>query len=384
MTDLTKVKNSDYVDIGEYENDRYPFQFFIGGRGTGKTYSAQGLAIMAALPEDERALFMDDYRIRFPKSRYTGMGKPETFIWMRRTDKELKSITDSKNMGEGGNTFKSIDADMGWRYGICKMSESVSGIYEREYNKEGKLHPVGNPIGYALAMNTVAGVRGVDFTDATRMFYDEFIAERHVRRIAHEGEAFLNAVETIGRNRELMGLPPLKVYCLANSYNIYTPVLEILGLVSKVERMIAKGQKHMYLETRKCAIHLLDPTEEFVKAKSNTALYKLTEGMEFADMAIKNEFIYNDFSNIAYRKIAGYIPVCACEDMYIYSRKGSDEIYCTYTPARVMHYKTSLSLDKKAWQRTYRIDMMRCLLAHKVFFESYDLKEKFLDLMDVK
>lgn len=381
---MTEVKNSDYVDIGEYENERYPFQFFIGGRGTGKTYSAQGMAIMAALPEDERVLFMETYRMRFPKSKYRGMGKPEKFIWMRRTDKELKSITDSKAMGEGGNTFKSIDEDMGFRYGICKMSESVSGIYEREYDKEGKLRPVGSPIGYGLAMNTVAGVRGVDFTDASRLFYDEFIAERHVRRIAHEGEAFLNAIETIGRNRELMGLPPLKVYCLANSYNIYTPVLEILGLVSKVERMIARGQRHMYLDERKCALHLLDPSEEFVKAKSNTSLYKLTQGTEFSDMALKNDFIYNDFTNVGYRKISGYIPVCACEDMFIYMKKGEDEVYCTYTSARTVRYRTHLAIDKKAWQRAYRRDMMRCLMAHKVFFETYELKEKFLDLVDIR
>lgn len=378
------ITNKDYVDISEYENDRYPFQFFIGGRGTGKTYSGQGLAIMCAHDEERRKEDMDQFRKTFPKSRYKGEGEPRRFIWMRRTEKELKSITDSKTMGEGGNTFKTIDTDFGWRYGICNMTESVAGIYERELTQKGNLVPVGEPIGYALALNTIAGVRGVDFSDCSRLFYDEFIAERHVRRMAHEGEAFLNAIESIGRNRELEGKPALKVYCFANSYNIYTPVLEILGLVSKVERMISRGQRDLYLEDRGCAVHLLSPSEDFIQAKSNTSLYKLTQGTQFADMALKNDFVYNDFSNIGYRKLTGYLPVCACDDMYIYSKKGNSEIYCSYSPTRVRFYKTSTAVDKKSWQRRFRQDMMEALLKHRIFFESYDLKEKFLDIMDIR
>lgn len=379
-----EINNKDYVDISEYENDRYPFQFFIGGRGTGKTYSGQGLAIMCAHDQERRMEDMEIFRETFPKSRYKGEGEREGFIWMRRTEKELKAITDSKAMGEGGNTFKTIDQDFGWNYGICHMTESISGIYEREYTKEGNLKPVGMPIGYALALNTVAGVRGVDFSDCSRLFYDEFIAERHVRRMAHEGEAFLNAIESIGRNRELQGKPALKVYCFANSYNIYTPIFEVLGLVSKVERMIAKGQRDLYLETRGCAIHLLEPSSEFIKAKSNTSLYKLTGGTEFADMALKNDFVYNDFSNIGYRKLAGYVPICSCENMYIYNKKGSGEFYCCYSPARVAHYKTNTAVDKKAWQRRFRQDMTSPMLRHDIYFETYELKEKFLDLMDIR
>lgn len=378
------LTSDDFVDIAEYEDDRYPIQFFIGSRGDGKTFSGEGLAVYEAQDTVGKARLFDKMCELFPRRKLVCGREPERFIWMRRTEKELKALMDNRVTGEAGNPFKTLNTELGTSYGICGMGEGMAGIYHRVFTDKGIPVPEGEPIGYGLALNTMAGIRSTDFSDATRVFYDEFIPERHVRRMKDEGGAFLNALESIGRNREMLGEPPLKVYCFANSYNIYTPILQSVGLINRIERMLVRGETDAYLPERCCAIHLLAPREKFLEAKQNTSLYKFAQGTEFANMALNNEFVYNDFSNISYRNVSGYRPLCSCEHMYIYAQKGGRGLYCTYTPARVPHYKTHIPVDRMSWARKYRVLCKDRLISGMVVFETFELKEMFLDLLDIK
>lgn len=352
----------DYIHISDYENPRFPFQVFVGGRGGGKTYSALQLGLY----------------------RYFETG--EKFMWMRRTADELEMLCDSRQYGEGGNPFKEINSQYDYNFGLCMMNKKVAGIYDREYDEKTKkfVYPPDNVIGYGCALSNVASARGMNFTDADRLFYDEFISERHIKRIKNEGEAILNAIETIGRNRELQGKKPLFVYFLANAFNIYNPLFVELGIVDSVERACRQGRQHIYFETRGLAVHILENTENFTNQKKETALYKLTADTAFSDMALNNDFVYNDFSLVKYVKITGYRPVCKCDGFSIFARKGKVEYYVTYTPCRAQYYETDTIHGLRLWRAEIGRRLLPEFTQGNVFFETYALKELFLEYIGIK
>ena len=80
--------------------------------------------------------------------------------------------------------------------------------------------------------------------------FDEFIPERHERPIKNEGAAFLNAYETMNRNRELQGYKPIQTLCLANANDLGNPIFMELGLVSRAMRMQQTGKTMSLLRDR--------------------------------------------------------------------------------------------------------------------------------------
>ena len=352
---MAQLNSDDFINIYDYADTDYPFQIFIGGRGVGKTYSALS---GATVPE-----------------------RKDKFIFMRRTQAELDLLLDT-DRGEGLNPFKPINKDFGRNIGMKSLVKNMAGIYHREENEEtGKLVHFGQPIGYATALTTIASMRGMDFSDCSDWIYDEFIPEAHVRKIHGECDALLNAYETINRNREFAGVPPINLWLLANSNNIYNPIFVGLGIVSEAEKMKRRCIVHKYIKERGLAIHILPPKESFVEKKSQTALYKLTKGTQFYDMALGNDFAYNDFSLVAYRKITGYTPVCALDNAYIYRKKGDSEYYVCYAPARCVSFKSSESQDMIRFRQQFGCMLQPYFVAGRLYFESYELKEKILSLI---
>lgn len=341
-----------YINIWDYKDPDYPFQIFIGGRGCGKTYSGLKGALQL----------------------------PDKFLFMRRTAQELDLMLDSEKFGEGANPFKPINKDTGRDVGLSKIVKNMAGIYNREM-VDGKLSPVGAPIGYGVALSTISSIRGVDFSDCSDCIYDEFIPEKHVRRIKNEGGALLNAYETICRNRELSGEVPLRLWLLANSNDIYNDVFVELGIVSDVEKMIRRQKSDKYFKDRGLAVHLVNNNEEFVEAKSKTALYKLMSGSKFADMALNNKFAYNDFSLIKYENVTGWRPVCSIGPAYIYSKKGDRMLYVSYAAAKCKSYNIDHEQDRKSFYNEFGRLLIKCFTYSRISFESYELKQTILDLI---
>ena len=342
-----------YINIWDFKDPAFPFQIFIGGRGCGKTFSALSGSLDLS---------------------------PAKFIFMRRTAQELDLMLDSEKYGEGANPFKPVNKFKDRNVGMSKIVKNLAGIYNREMI-DGKEKPVGAPIGYGVALSTISTIRGIDFSDCTDCIYDEFIPEKHVRKMKGEGSALLNAYETICRNRELAGEPPLNLWMLANSNDIYNAIFIELGIVSDVEKMIRKGLRHKYFRDRLLAIHLIGDNEEFVDAKSVTALYKLTRGSQFADMALNNKFAYNDFSLIKHENISGYRPVCHIGKAYIYSKKGESRLYVTYAAARCPEFDIETEQDRKAFYNEYGFKIHKFFIASRIYFESFELKQTILDLI---
>lgn len=342
-----------FINVWDYVSKEYPFNIFVGGRGTGKTYSALSGVL----------------------------DLPDKFIFMRRTQSELEAIAESQGSHDDLNPFKAINKDKDTNIGIAKINKKMYGFYHmKEINDE--LKPAGEAIGYAVALSTFATIRGADFSDCSTIIYDEFIPEEHVRKFRKEGDALFNAYESMNRNREFLGMPPMTMLLLANSNNLYNEVFISLNIVHDVERMIKKDVYDKFYPERCLAVHRLKDNPAFVEKKKNTALYKLTKGTKFAAMALGNTFAYDDFSLVQYQKLDGYRPIANIGKAFIYAKKGDRLLYVSYSPARAPY--------------TYNIDNMQDIMAfnqrigHKlrdkfvdgsIYFESYELKQIILDII---
>ena len=350
-----------FIDVPSKVHKSCPFDISVSQRGFGKTYSVL--------------------------KHFTHGGCKKKFMLMRRTQDELDLLMDADGVESPSNPFKAINEDTGTHISIKRVNKKMGAICEHEYVTDEETHITkmiyGKVIGYACSLSTIANLRGMDFSDVDTLCYDEFIPEKHIKKIANEGEAFLNAYETINRNRELKGDEPVRVFLLANANDIVSPILQVLGLSTIVERMQRNGTEHMYLDERGIALHLYKSQgKKFTSEKAKTQLYKATRGTRFSEMALENKFAYNDMSLVRYEQLSGYSPVCALDDAYIYKKKGERRIYITYSPTqKVPIFHSQVEQEVRLFMQTYGLEVYNCFLRSQVSFETYDLKSKVLDVI---
>lgn len=306
-------QESGYVNVKGVIDLGLPFNFIIGGRATGKTYTA-----LKTVKEDHLK-----------------------FMFMRRTQAQAELINKPDF-----SPFKSLNSDMGWNVVTKPITKYNAGFYDTSEEAEGL------PIGYTCALSTISNVRGFDAQDVTILIYDEFIPERHERPIKNEGAALLNAYETINRNRELNGKPPLQLLCLANSNDLSNPIFLELGLVKKAERMWRKKQEISIDSNRGVGIFMLNESPISNK-KRGTALYKLSSGSEFERMSLDNSFIGSDYTNVVVRPLIEYRPIVAVGELCVYAHKNNGKLYvsthCAGSPVRF----SSGASDLERFRRVY-------------------------------
>lgn len=320
------------------------FNFVIGGRGTGKTYGALRHIIETGTK----------------------------FCLMRRTQSQLDTIARADT-----SPFKPIMRDLGlqWTCEPVSIGKSVYGYFKTTTDEEGK--PVyGELLGYAIALSTVANLRGFDMSDIDVLIYDEFIPETHERAMRNESDAFYNCYETLNRNRELAGRKPIQVLCLANSNDFACPILVGLGLVSTVERMIANGRTDYCNPQKGVGIFLLtdSPISERKKA---TALYKLTHGTAFSQMAINNAFAGMDDPDVYSVDLREYNPIVSVGELCVYRHKSAALYYVSiHKSGNVGHYSGD-GVDMKRFMSTHS-NLLLAVMTSKVIYESHLVKALFL------
>lgn len=328
---------SGYLNIRGILSYKCTFNFIVGGRATGKTYGALDYVLE------------DDVR----------------FMLMRRTQAQADLINKPDF-----SPFKPVCDD---RH-IDITTASVS-----KYNAKFMLED--QTIGYTCALSTIANMRGFDASDVKLLIYDEFIPERHERPIKSEGAAFLNAYETMNRNRELKGKRPLTVLCLANAFDIANPIFLELGLVGIAEKMKQNGRE-LYIDRDKSILILLPDSNKIMKQKNETALYKLTEGSEFKAMALNNDFIYNPTENIKSMPLREFNPVVTVGEITIYKHKSKRLYYVsehrTGNPPTFTTDEIGLKRYIKNYgMRFYRLYMQNCFkfenMLTKSLFELYNI-----------
>lgn len=282
-----------YVNIAWVLSKKQPFNFIWGGRGTGKTFGALEYAYMQKIK----------------------------FLFVRRTQTQCDLINKPDF-----NPFKSLCNFHGWDIGTAAITKYNSGFYNMEQVND-KATPTGAPIGYTAALSTFSNIRGFDASDIDLIIFDEFIPERHEKPLKHEADAFFNMVETVNRNRELQGKNPVQVLCLANSNDLANPLFMSLKIVRKAEAMTRDGQKVSLMQHRGLALFNLcdSPISE---QKADTALYRLTEGSNFANMSIGNQF-NEDRGRIRPAPLKEYKPEVIIGELCIYVHKSNGTIYIT-------------------------------------------------------
>lgn len=329
-----------YVNIRGILNQGYPFNFCVGGRGTGKTYTTLKVA-----REDKRK-----------------------FMLMRRTQSQADLISKPEF-----SVFKPLNGDMGWDVRVKRISKYNSTFYEMEGETEYAL-------GYTCALSTLSNMRGFDASDLDLLIYDEFIPEKHERLMKNEGDALFNAYETMNRNRELKGRKPLQLLCLANSNDITNPVFESLKLIRIVDKM-QKTQRERWTDEKRGLQLILLNRSPVSKQKSGTALYNLTTGTDFSEMALANDFNV-EREHIRPRPLCEYVPVCLIGEVCIYRHKSEKRLYVTTHLSGVFNeqYGTS-DTDILHYQRAHRAhwDMY---ISNKVDFEDVLAEKLFMKYWD--
>jgi len=315
-----------------------PFNIIIGGRGTGKTFTCLNNA-------------------------YDNVTYNSHFALMRRTEVEISSIADDKY-----NPYKAINRVKGHNVQARYIQKnSVGEFYETDTNGEDRF------LGYATALSTFGKLRGADLSDVSELVFDEFIKTKSAHTIKDEADLFFNAYETINRNRELEGYPPLKCYLLSNATTLNSPILEELNLVNVIERMKSKGQLAFTDKDRGIHIELLDKIQ-VSKEKANTALYRLTKGTAYSDHALNNEFAYDSFENIAKVNLSEYIAWIHLDNLYIYRHKSRLEYYVCQSPNKCEFEYTGDSIP--LFKRHFGIRFYQLLVGGYVKFANFAVKQK--------
>ena len=324
-----------YLNIEQILSYGVPFNFIVGGRGTGKTYGT----LKTAYIENKR------------------------FILMRRTQAQCDLINKPEF-----NPFKALNNDTGSNAVVKSISKYNAKIVEETEEDERLL-------GYTCALSTIANMRGFDASDVELLIYDEFIPEKHERAIKNEGSAFLNAYETINRNREIKGEKPLQVLCLANAFNIANPIFLELGLVGRCEKMKNSGQEIFIDKERGVCVVLLQKSK-ISKAKADTALYRLSSG-SYADMALSNDFIYNNSDNIKSMALKEFKLLCTVGEISIYKHKSKRLFYISEHRTGTAPIYKSDEVNLQRYRKNHGVALYGAYMRNNIICESLLTKSLF-------
>ena len=348
MRTINRYLENGYVDMCSIiEEPDLPFMFLWGGRGTGKSFGA----------------------LEWAKRHFDSTG--EKFIYLRRTDQQLKECTRASN-----NPYKDLNNEYGWNIVPQKHKDYGLCFFECE-EEEGKLKIKNNrPYGYMLALSTIGNVRGLSYSDVSLIIYDEFMKMPTERNMKGEGFAFADMYETINRNREFAGKNPLKVVCLSNANDLANDLFVYYHLVDRVEFMI-KNNKMQYLDYGRGFGLLRFDDSPISKRKKNTALYKFTGAdSAYTKFSLNNAFKETEIPTIKPQNLNEYKPLVVIHGICIYEHKAQNRYYCTFHISGTPEIYDDSDIDNKRFCRKY-IYLWTAHLNEIVLFETYEIYRIF-------
>lgn len=221
-----------WYDIGQTLTYNCLFNFVIGNRGCGKTYSAKKRAIK---------LFLE---------------KGHQFVYLRRYKEELdETASNYFNDIILNNEFPNVEIQL------------IGNTYFIN----------GEVAGYAMALTKAKDYKSISFPLVYFIIFDEFLIEDngYARYLKNEVKQFLSFYMSIDRYRGCI------VFFLANSVSMVNPYTMYFDLHLPYGSNI----------TRKGDLLLqLVQDEEFINERKQTRFGKLIEGTDFAEYAIENKF----------------------------------------------------------------------------------------------
>lgn len=336
-----KVLPKGYIDIEDC--DLRTLSVLFGGRGIGKTYSILKHRIENAL-------------------------KSETskFIWMRDSQEVVKKVA-------AGNSLASP---------ICQNCPEIPEITIEK--SSGNYCFIADPktdnfrvIGYLMALSTFHNARGLSYEDVNNITWDEFIPEEGTVVKKNQGAIFLNAYESVNRNRELEGLNPVQIIFLSNTNDIYSDVLEDLGVSCLLEDMMYNNQTS-YLDDDMWIEFL--SSDKFYENKKDTFIYRINKNDKFKNMALDNKFNNNLAlvkRNVDFRNASGLFTIAGRYTL-IQLADG-----CLYYKLGVWKNLINYDMDNEQEALLYRLlfnDKLRLkYIAGQMFFDSIYTQRKMLE-----
>lgn len=341
MYNEIKYTPEGYLDTDALFATPYNCIIINGGRGTGKTYGCLKYVIEHKL----------------------------NYMLLRRTQRQCNLLR-----RDLFNPFKALNRDMGWQIGTKAEGEGCYGYYNQVYDNDKQSYVcVGDRFGMLLALSTFSNLRGFDSQESQILIFDEFNPESGERKIEDEADKFFNAYETINRNRELQGMPPLKLVLLSNSNTLNNDIMLSLHLVLQVEKMKRKGQT-IYKDEKRSLLFIMMDDSPISEQKEDTFIYRLVGESQFKSMAIDNDFAQEDMSYVRQQNIREYRPTCAIAEICIYERKsrrrGQGCYYISGHRSGSPRLYSLSDIDKKRFMLDNR-HVWREYLLGNVFFESY-------------
>lgn len=329
------ASGSFWYNVAEALGRGRTFNFILGGRGIGKTFSA------------------------FRYCLDTG----KKFMLLRRTGVEYE-IAASATAGE---LRKQPGEEAGRTFAVEK-EKGFSVFYRGDYDEESQKFVPSEPLGYASSLATFSNLRGAGFDSCDVCIFDEFVREPGKRNtIRHEATAFYNFYETAFRRKRV------PVLFLSNSVSMNSPILADLDLIKILEYMIDNQVEFWEDEERDILIQL-PRNLPISDAKRQDPIYKLTAGSAFAASALDNEWIFDDRHAVRRLDLRGMVPVCGLvlpddTKAAIYRSKDSRRYYAARTKAGSMKY---YSPDE--FRATYGFQLKRLMLHDKFNFSDYALQ----------
>ena len=325
------------------DKDLANLSVLFGARGLGKTYSILERRVENALKDENKK-----------------------FIWLRDSQEVVKKIA-------AGNSLATP---------ICQNRPDLPKITIEK--SEGNYSFIADAktdnwriLGYLMALSTFHNARGVSYEDVANITWDEFIPEEGTIVKKNQGAIFLNAYETVNRNRELEGDPPVQIIFLSNANDIYSDVLEDLGVSCLIEDMMYKGidvyrDEDMWIEFLK--------SDKFYEAKKETFLYRINKNDKFKNMALDNKFNNNLAlvkRNVDYKGSTGLLTIA---DRYTLIQLADGSLYY-----KLGVWKNLINYDMDNDQEAllYRLlfnDKLRLkYIAGQMFFDSIYTQRKMLE-----
>lgn len=315
------------------------FVYVIAARGTGKSFNVFDIPISAG----------------------------EEFIYLRRSQPELdNALTDTLNPFNRYNLVKKR------KIRGYKISKDISGF--KDENQK---------ICVNFALSTFVNVRGLDAGDKKTIIFDEIIPEAHKRRvIKDEATAFSQLYESLNRNRELDGEPPLRVWFLGNSDTLTAPMLSLHNLVPIIEMLYAKKREYYIDRERSLGVFLLQ-NSPISEAKRKTALYKSGIDKGYIDMAIDNKFAeLDDRRTVRRENLKEYRALCTIDGLCFYAHKNCQRLYVTRARSGTLELFTTAADDVLRFKKKYDY-IFGFFLQNNIFFDSIATKIKFMELYDI-
>ena len=233
-----------WYDINSALSHHCLFNFIVGGRGTGKTYSCKKWAIKDFLRNGNQ------------------------FVYVRRFNTELKMT---------GNFFLDVSQE----------------FPDTEFKADGRLLKINDKIaGYAIALSNAKINKSISFPKVNKIIFDEFILDKGYHKyIPDEVTNFLELYETIARMRDVTAV------FLANSVTFINPYFTYFELEMPYGKSFYKKNDVLLQLVR---------DEEFIETKKNTRFGKLISGTSYGDYAIDNKFFRDSADFIKTRPPGSY------------------------------------------------------------------------------